>query len=332
LLFLLFMSDIGNPPRTGADPRGSFVLVIHGGAGAISSEQTRPEIEAKYRAALKAALEAGHDLLKSEGTSLDAVSAAVRVLEDSPLFNAGCGAVLNSAGGVELDAAIMDGATRQAGAVAAVKHIKNPIDLARVVMDGSPHVMLVGEGAEAFAREQGMAMVPQEYFITEHRKKQLARIQRELEAGPQQQSTGQTDRATDRFGTVGAVALDQHGNLAAGTSTGGIANKKPGRVGDSPIIGAGTYANNATCAVSSTGQGEYFIRAVVAHEISTLIEHRGLSLSEAAERVVRKELVELGGEGGVIAVDRGGNIVMPFNSMGMYRGYVRANGKTVVEI
>ena len=177
-----------------------------------------------------------------------------------------------------------------------------------------------------------MAMVPQEYFITEHRKKQLARIQRELEAGPQQQSTGQTDRATDRFGTVGAVALDQHGNLAAGTSTGGIANKKPGRVGDSPIIGAGTYANNATCAVSSTGQGEYFIRAVVAHEISTLIEHRGLSLSEAAERVVRKELVELGGEGGVIAVDRGGNIVMPFNSMGMYRGYVRANGKTVVEI
>lgn len=288
--------------------------------------------ESKFRAVLTESLLAGGGVLANGGAGIDAVNAAVRVLEDSPLFNAGHGAVLNSAGEVELDAAIMDGATRRAGAIAAVKRIKNPIDLARLVMDRSAHVLLVGEGAEAFAREQGVPMVPQDYFITEHRKKQLERIRREELSGPDTRSPWQMERATDRFGTVGAVALDRRGDLAAGTSTGGIANKKPGRVGDSPLIGAGTYADNATCAVSCTGHGEYFMRVVAAHEIAALIAHGGLTLRAAAERVAKMELTELGGEGGLIAVDRQGHIAMPFNSQGMYRGFLREDGKPVVAI
>jgi len=311
---------------------GPFVLVIHGGAGVVSKEEMTPEKEKAQLAALTESLQAGHAILKTNGTSLDAVIAAIKVLEDSPLFNAGRGAVLNGDGVVELDAAIMDGATRKAGAVAAVKHVRNPIEAARLVMDKSRHVMLVGEGAEAFAKGQGIDMMPQSYFITEHRKKQLERIQNEQKQTPKPQSIWQKERTTDLVGTVGAVALDGQGNLAAGTSTGGIANKKPGRVGDSPIIGAGTYANNATCAVSATGHGEYFIRAVVAHDISALIEYKGMSLNEAADLVVKKELVEFGGEGGVIGVDSKGNVAMPFNSQGMYRGYVREDGKPFVAI
>ena len=317
-----------------AEPRrsASFVLVIHGGAGVVSKDQMSPAQEAEYRAALKTALQAGYGVLRTNGTSLDAVAAAIKVMEDSPLFNAGHGAVLNSAGEVELDAAIMDGATRKAGAVAAVKHIRNPIELARLVMDRSPHVMLVGEGAEAFAKEQGVPLVPQDYFITQHRKQQLERVQREEKSAPKPRSMRRTGRASEQVGTVGAAALDAQGNLAAGTSTGGIVNKRPGRVGDSPLIGAGTYANNATCAVSATGHGEHFIRAVVAHDISALIAYKGLSLTEATDLVVKKELAEFGGEGGVIAVDRKGNVAMPFNSQGMYRGSVREDGRIVVEI
>src|SRR5438876_1428700 len=327
-----FMSNIATPAPAAAERRESFVLVIHGGAGVIPREQMPPQKEGEYRAALKAALQAGYDLLKTNGTSLDAVSAAIRMMEDSPLFNAGHGAVLNSAGEVELDAAIMDGATRKAGAIAAVKHIKNPIDLARLVMDRSPHVMLVADGAEAFAAEQGLVRVARQYFITEHRQKQLERIQREQSSGSKPQSIWQQERVTDSFGTVGAVALDRQGNLAAGTSTGGIANKKPGRVGDSALIGAGTYADNATCAVSATGHGEYIVRAVVAHDISALVEYRGLSPGEAAELVVKMKLVEFGGEGGVIGADRKGNIAMQFNSQGMYRAFVREDGKHFVAI
>jgi beta-aspartyl-peptidase (threonine type) len=326
------MSELTTPPLAAEKTPETFLLAIHGGAGVLSRKHMTPETETEYRAALKTALQTGYDLLKANATSIEVVSAAIKVLEDSPLFNAGRGAVLNRAGEVELDAAIMEGLTRTAGAIAAVKHIMNPIDLARMVMERSPHVLLVGEGAEAFAREQGMGLVPQDYFITEPRKLQLQRIQGDQNAGRKPQSVWDQKPATDRFGTVGAVAVDKHGNLAAGTSTGGIANKQPGRVGDSPIIGAGTYANNSTCAVSATGHGEFFIRAVVAHDISALMEYSGLSLNAAADRVVKRGLVEFGGEGGVIAVDRKGNIAMPFNSHGMYRGFVHADGRMLIEI
>src|SRR6266567_1259653 len=280
-LGLLLMSELATPLLAAVEPGESFVLVIHGGAGVLSREQMTSEKETEYRAVLKTALQTGYNLLKAGGASIEAVSAAIKVLEDSPLFNAGRGAVLNSAGEVELDAAIMNGATRKAGAIAAVRHIKNPIELARLVMERSPHVLLVGEGAEAFAREHGVTPAPQDYFITEPRKQQLERIQLELKSGAKPRSIWRQERAADRLGTVGAVALDIHGNLAAGASTGGIANKQPGRVGDSPIIGAGTYADNATCAVSATGHGEFFIRAVVAHDISALMEYGGLSLNAA---------------------------------------------------
>jgi beta-aspartyl-peptidase (threonine type) len=327
-LTAMSQSTVAAPGIDGAP----FALVIHGGAGVISKEEMTPEMEKAQLTALTESLRTGHAILKTNGTSLDAVIAAIKVLEDSPLFNAGRGAVLNSDGVVELDAAIMDGATRKAGAVAAVKHVRNPIEAARLVMDKTRHVMLVGEGADLFAKGQGTELVSQDYFITEYRKKQLERIQNEQKQTPKPHSNRQQGRTTDLVGTVGAVALDRQGNLAAGTSTGGIVNKQPGRVGDSPIIGAGTYANNATCAISATGQGEYFIRAVVAHDISALIEYKGMTLKEAAELVVKKELVEFGGEGGVIGIDGKGNISMPFNSLGMYRGHVREDGKPFVAV
>lgn len=305
-----------------------FKLVIHGGAGTILRSNMSPEREAAYRAALTEALQTGHAVLKRGGSSLDAIEATIKVLEDSPLFNAGKGAVFTSEGTNELDASIMDGATLKAGAVAGVKRIKNPISLARLVMEKSPHVMMVGEGAETFARQNGVEWVDPKYFYTEERWKQLQEAKRK-EKQPKTSSLTTDDK---KFGTVGAVALDQNGNLAAGTSTGGMTNKKFGRVGDAPIIGAGTYANNATCAVSATGHGEYFIRSVVAHDIAALMEYRGLSLKEAADIVVMKKLVKLGGEGGVIAIDKDGNHAMPFNSPGMYRGFIDSDGKAVVEI
>ncbi|HEX7118167.1 MAG TPA: isoaspartyl peptidase/L-asparaginase, partial [Longimicrobiales bacterium] len=280
----------GLAPRAVAaqDADGAIAIAIHGGAGTIRRGDMTPEAEKAYRAKLEEALRAGYAVLEDGGTSLDAVVAAITVMEDSPLFNAGKGAVFTNAGTNELDAAIMDGATLRAGAVAGVKTVKNPILLARAVMERSPHVMLAGAGAEAFAAEQGLELVDPEYFFTQHRWDALQRIKAEEAGKPVSEPQGPQAFFPDdrKFGTVGAVALDRHGNLAAGTSTGGMTNKRWGRIGDSPIIGAGTYANNASCAVSATGHGEYFIRNVVAHDICARVEYGGQTLEEAANYVV----------------------------------------------
>jgi L-asparaginase / beta-aspartyl-peptidase len=297
-------------------------LVIHGGAGTLAPEQMTPGIERELRAGLQRSLDAGHTILRSGGSSLDAVTAAVRVLEDDPLFNAGRGAVFTSAETHEMDAAIMDGRTLRAGAVGAVAGVRNPIELARGVMEKSPHVMLAGQGAEAFARELGHQIMDDDYFYTEQRWHGLKRVRA---------ARAESLSDADRHGTVGAVALDQSGTLAAATSTGGNTNKRPGRIGDSPIIGAGTYANNKTCAVSATGDGEFFIRAVAAHEVSALMEYRGINLGEAARMVIEK-VATLGGTGGLIAIDRDGNIALPFNTTGMYRGFVDLDGESFLGI
>ncbi len=298
-------------------------IAIHGGAGALPRSEMTPEREAEYRGALEAALDAGYAVLERGGSSVDAVSVAVRSLEDNPLFNAGRGAVLTNDGSAELDASIMDGKELRAGAVSGVRHVRNPIDLARRVMEASPHVMLTGAGAEEFALEQGFTLVPNSYFVTPTRKQQLDRILR-----------GSTSPRAElsAFGTVGAVAIDARGDLAAATSTGGMTNKRFGRVGDSPIIGAGTYANNASCAVSATGHGEYFIRSVVAYDVCALVEYKGWTLERAAREVVMKKLVERGGEGGIIAIDARGKISMEFNSEGMFRGARDSLGRRDVAI
>src|SRR5688572_677462 len=310
-----------------------ITLVIHGGAGNISRQNMTPEKEKAYQEGLNAALKAGYAILEKGGTSLDAVEAAIRVMEDNPLFNAGKGAVFTNDGRNELDAAIMDGATLKAGSVAGVSTIRNPISAARAVMERSPHVMLVGRGAEQFAKEQKLEIVDPSYFYTEPRFKQLQKAREEEK--PKLDHSSDTTGSTlpiflegKKFGTVGAVALDRFGNLAAATSTGGMTNKRYGRVGDAPIIGAGTYANNKTCAVSATGHGEFFIRYTVAHDISALMEYKHRSVRKAAEKVVNEKLVKVGGEGGVIAVDRKGKIAMPFNSTGMFRAYKTAKGET----
>ena len=305
-------------PAASAPQRPQFMLVVHGGAGTIRRQDMTPAQDSAYRATLTQAIRAGYDVLRGGGASLDAVTAVITVLEDSPLFNAGKGAVFTNAGTVELDAAIMDGSALRAGAVAGVKHIKNPITLARLVMERSPHVMLAGDGAEAFAKEQGVTLVPQSYFYTERRARELERIK-----------AAEAKRRTQ--GTVGAAALDQQGRLAAGTSTGGTANKRWGRIGDSPIIGAGTYASDA-CAVSATGAGEYFIRNVVAHDICARLRYAHESLEQAAREVVLEELVAQHGDGGVIALDKDGHFTMPFNTEGMYRGSVGPDGQIVVKI
>ena len=308
----------------GAD-RNPVAIAIHGGAGVIERAQMTPERESGYRASLAAALDAGYAVLEGGGSSLDAVAAAVRTMEDDPLFNAGKGAVLNHDGAAELDAAVMDGNGPRAGAVAGVRHMKNPIDLARRVMEKSPHVLLVGEGAEEFALEQGVVLVPNSYFRTERRVL-------DLERALQEEKNQQKPTPVTGTGTVGAVALDRFGNLAAATSTGGLTNKKHGRVGDSPIIGAGTYANNESCAVSATGQGEFFIRSVVAYDICALVSYRHLSLDAAVHEVIQVKLRRLGGEGGVIAVDRAGHIALDFNSEGMFRGARDSNGRRQISI
>jgi beta-aspartyl-peptidase (threonine type) len=301
------------------------VLVIHGGAGVIRKDLT-PEKEKLVRADLEAALSAGYTVLKSGGSSIDAVSRVIVVLEDSPRFNAGKGAVFNHDGVNELDAAIMDGATLRAGAIAGVHRVKNPILLARAVMEKSPHVMLTGDGAEAFAKTIGIEIVDPSYFRTDERWQQL---QDALKAESGQQAST-PDRAV-HYGTVGAVALDTQGRLAAATSTGGITNKRWGRVGDSPLIGAGTYAN-ARCAVSATGWGEYYIRATAAHDICARVEYAGKPIAEAAGEVVMNVIPKLGGDGGVIALDAQGNFAMPFNTDGMYRAWVDRDGKRHVAI
>jgi len=300
------------------------VLVIHGGAGVVRKEMT-PEKEKAVRAGLEKALQAGYSALKSGASSLDAVTRAIVVLEDDPNFNAGKGAVFNHDGRNELDASIMDGATLRAGAVANVHRIKNPIELARAVMEKSEHVMLIEEGAEKFAQSIGMHLVDPKYFYTEERWKAMQQALDEEKA-----KTAEPGK-TPHHGTVGAVALDSKGNLAAGTSTGGMTNKRFGRVGDSPIIGAGTYAD-ARCAVSATGWGEYYIRATAARDICARVEFRGDELKKAADEVVLGVIPKLGGDGGVIALDKDGNIAMPFNTDGMFRGWVDRDGKTHVAI
>jgi beta-aspartyl-peptidase (threonine type) len=308
----------------GAHPIG---IAIHGGAGVLDRVRMTAERESSYRAGLSAALDAGYAILERGGSSLDAAAEAVRLLEDDPQFNAGRGSVLTHEGEAELDASIMDGAGPRAGAVAGIRHVKNPIGLARLVMDRSPHVMLIGEGAERFAGEQGLEFVPNTYFRTPYREQELQRaIRRE-----QDNEDGIAVPGTIT-GTVGAVALDNAGNLAAATSTGGMTNKRYGRVGDSPIIGAGTYANNESCAVSATGSGEFFIRAVVAHDIHALVRYKGLSLEEAAREVVQGKLKRAGGEGGIIAIDRTGRIVLEFNSDGMFRGARDSSGRREIAI
>jgi L-asparaginase / beta-aspartyl-peptidase len=301
-------------------------IVIHGGAGTIDKGSLTVEMESQYREKLTEALSAGYKILTDGGTSMDAVEAAIKMMEDSPLFNAGKGAVYTHDRTIELDASIMDGKTLKAGAVAGVKHIKNPIHLARLVMEKTWHVMLTGDGAEKFAHEQGIELVPQEYFKTERRWKQIQDIlERERE------DLLKNDSTIEKHGTVGCVALDSFGNLAAGTSTGGMTNKRFGRVGDSPIIGAGTYADNGTCGISCTGDGEYFIRLGVAKDISDLMKYKKMSITDAAQAVVDK-VTTLGGTGGVIGLDKDGNIAMPFNTSGMYRAFIDGSRVPVIKI
>jgi beta-aspartyl-peptidase (threonine type) len=303
-----------------------IAIAIHGGAGVISRASMTPENERAYRADLGRALDAGYEVLEKGGSSLDAIVAAVKILEDSPYFNAGKGAVFSHAGINELDAAIMDGATQKAGAVAGVKHVRIPIELARMVMERTPHVLLAGEGAEEFALDQGVELVPGSYFHTERRWKQLEEAQKE------ERTASVSNEDIAYFGTVGAVARDRSGNLAAATSTGGMTNKRWGRIGDSPIIGAGTYADNATCAVSATGSGEYFMRAVVAHEICARVRLAGVTAAEAAKDVVHGTLAKIGGDGGVIVVDRNGALSLDFNTEGMFRGARDSAGRREVAI
>ncbi|MGZ4810208.1 MAG: isoaspartyl peptidase/L-asparaginase family protein [Thermoanaerobaculia bacterium] len=314
---------------TAAAQTPKIMLVMHGGAGTITRSSMTAEVEAQYRATLEQALKTGQAVLVRGGTSLDAVESSIRVLEDSPLFNAGKGSVFTHEGKNEMDASIMDGSNKMAGSVAGVTIIKNPISAARAVMEKSKHVMMAGHGAELFATKMGLEIVDPSYFWTERRWKQL---QQELLKENSLRSDLLGIEEPKKFGTVGAVALDRNGNLAAGTSTGGMSNKQYGRVGDSPIIGAGTYASNDSCAVSATGDGEYFIRWTVAYDIAALMKYRGMTVKQAAEEVVNHKLVDAKGEGGVIALDRNGNFATVFNSEGMYRGWIGADGAPHVEI
>ncbi|MDM9557966.1 isoaspartyl peptidase/L-asparaginase family protein [Bordetella petrii] len=320
------------------------VIAIHGGAGAMSRAAMSPEKEQEFLAALDRILAAGQAVLAAGGSALDAVTEAVRLLEDCPLFNAGHGAVFTSAGTHELDASIMDGATLRCGAIANVSRVRNPVLAARQVMEHSKHVFFVGAGAEEFARAQGLELVDPAYFSTEARREQLLRVQREtpdaavldhdgqaLVARGQPAPADPLD-ADKKYGTVGAVAVDTQGNVAAATSTGGITNKQVGRVGDAPLVGAGCYASNRSCAVSTTGTGEMFIRAVAAHDVAAQMEYGGASLQAAADRVVFETLPAIQGKGGLIAVDTAGNVVLPFNTEGMYRGYARVGEPPVAAI
>lgn len=311
------------------------VIAVHGGAGTIRRENMTPDDERNYRAVIARALDSGHRILMQGGTSLDAVCAAVQVFEDDPLFNAGKGAVLTHDGKIELDASIMDGKSGKAGAVASVSRIKNPVIAARAVMEKTDHVLLGGSGAEQFAALNSIEMVEPGYFYTEHRQDQLeqakkkAAVQLDHDGASKTTESPQTD---DKFGTVGAVALDCDGNLAAATSTGGLTNKLYGRIGDSPIIGAGTYADNATAAVSGTGIGEFFMRGLIAYDVAARMKYLRLPLSDAVELVIDTALQQRGGQGGIIALDANGNVKFGFNTEGMYRGYMKSDGVAVVRI
>ncbi len=305
----------------------TFSIAIHGGAGTLVKGMMTPELELQYKQALKAALDAGYNLLESGGTAVDAVEKSVMVLENSHLFNAGKGSVFTAEETHEMDACIMDGKTLNAGAVSLISGIKNPISLAKDVMEKSEHVFLAGEGAMRFAKELDYKLEDASYFYDEFRHKQWLEIK--------DTDSFQLDHAKkkdSKFGTVGAVACDQRGNIAAATSTGGMTNKKWGRVGDSPMVGAGNYANNNTCAISCTGSGEFFIRGVVAYDVACLIEHKSMSLQDASNEVINKRILELGGDGGLIAVDAQGNLAMPFNTEGMYRGQKSSLGVEEISI
>lgn len=320
LLIILLQSNL-LWAKTMTTKSKKFTLLVHGGAGTITKSEMTPEKEKAYKENLENALKAGYEILVKGGTALDAITASIKILEDCPLFNAGKGAVFTNLGTHELDASMMDGKTLAAGAVAGVKTVKNPILAARAVMEKSEHVMLAGSGADEFAKTQGLEIVENSYFYTKDR---YDRWQKMLNEEKRQDKS-------NKKGTVGAVAIDQDGNLAAGTSTGGMTNKKFGRVGDSPIIGAGTYANNKTCAVSGTGWGEFFIRTVVAYDISALVQYKHLALQKATDLVISK-VGKLGGDGGVIAIDNKGNMAMSFNTEGMYRGSITESGKFEVHI
>lgn len=314
----------------------SIAIAVHGGAGNLKKLGLTPEQQKNYRDTLELALHTGYEILKKGGSSVDAVAAAINVLEDSPLFNAGKGSVFTNDSINEMDAAIMNGANLKCGAVAGVRTIKNPINAARAVMDSSQFVFLSGRGAEKFATEQHLQIVDPSYFYTQSRWDQLQKlIKTDTVELDHDSTTGDMDITPfkdQKFGTVGCVAIDQYGNLAAGTSTGGIANKKYNRIGDSPLIGAGTYANNKTCAVSCTGKGEDFIRLVVAYDISALMQYRNISLKDAATYVIMQKLKKAGGRGGCIAMDKNGHILMPYTTDGMFRGYIDATGKMNVMI
>ena len=314
----------------------NFGIVIHGGAGTILKENMSDSLEQQYRAKLEEAIRTGHEILANGGTALEAVQRTINIMEDSPLFNAGKGAVFTNEGTNELDASIMDGSNLNAGAIAGVKTVKNPINLAYEVMVNSEHVMLSGEGAERFAKERNVEIVDPQYFYTENRYRSLQRIRdrEKTQLDHDDQKTAFLDPfiKDSKFGTVGCVALDKHGNLAAGTSTGGMTNKRWGRIGDAPIIGAGTYANNKTAAISSTGWGEFFIRGMVAYDISALMEYKGLSLEEAAREVIQEKIPALGGDGGIVAIDHEGNVAMEFNTAGMYRAKMNKNGDLEIGI
>ncbi len=329
LVALTLISCQPQPEKENKTP--NFGIVIHGGAGTILRKNMTPEMEAQYRETLALAIQTGHAILKAGGSSQEAVEKTIHVMEDSPLFNAGKGAVLTADETIELDASFMNGATLDAGAIAGVQTIKHPISAAIAVMEDSPHVMLSGKGAEAFAASQGLELVSPEYFYTERRINALKRVK---EKEQQTAFTPQEweDFKNQKFGTVGCVALDQAGNLAAGTSTGGMTNKRWNRIGDAPIIGAGTYANNASCAISATGWGEFFIRSVVAHDIAALMEYKNLSIQEAARIVIHEKVAKLGGDGGIVGIDKQGNIAMEMNTAGMYRAHMDAQGNLTVKI
>ena len=308
-------------------------IAIHGGAGTILKEDMTPELEEAYRNALKDSLDAGYAVLENGGTAINAVKAAVVSMEDNVLFNAGRGSVFTKKGLNEMDAAIMDGSTLDAGSVAGVRNIRNPVELAEEVMLHSGHVFLSGKGANDFAIKQGIKLEPDEYFYSEYRYDQWRQIR--------DSDLYQLDHKSDKlvglmkdkkFGTVGAVACDSKGNIAAATSTGGMTNKRYGRIGDSPMIGVGTYANNKTCAISCTGHGEIFIKAVAAYDVSSLMEYKNFTLQQACEEVVLKKLVAMHGDGGLIGVDAKGNIAMVFNSAGMYRGSRNSDGENIIAI